>query len=192
MVKTAVIFANGCEEIEGLSIVDILRRLNIECDMIGLDSLDITGGHNIRFTCDKLISNDLLTYDMVALPGGMGGTQLLASNIDLQNIMKKRFANKKWNAAMCAAPLAFSKFGLLKQANYTCYPGFEKNISRENPQATFVDDLTVIDNKNKLITSRGPATAMSFAYAIAQTLQCKTAEIESNMLYTYLLKKSRD
>lgn len=66
MVKVAVVFADGCEEVEGLSIVDVLRRLNVECDMVGLTDRKVIGDHKIILTCDKVVDDSLLDYDLVA------------------------------------------------------------------------------------------------------------------------------
>ena len=89
---------------------------------------------------------------------------------------------------MCAAPIALGHYGLLEGANYTCYPGFEKEIEKECPNGHFSTDITVVDKEHKVITSRGPATAWAYAYTIAQTLGYDTKELEKAMLYDYLAK----
>ena len=116
MPTAAIVFSDGCEEIEGLSQVDVLRRLGIPCDMVALDDLTITGGHDIRFTCDKLVDESLLDYDLVAFPGGAPNAKHLRESEKLADLMKQRFAAGKWNAAMCASPIALSKYGFLKEA----------------------------------------------------------------------------
>ncbi|MDO4912594.1 MAG: DJ-1/PfpI family protein [Lactobacillus sp.] len=189
MPKVAVVFADGCEEIEGLTQVDVLRRLGITCDMVGLTKLEITGGHDIKFSCDKILADDLYDYDLVSFPGGMTGAENLRDNDKLMGLMKKRHADGKWCAAMCAAPIAFDRYGLLQKANYTCYPGFEKDISSNNPQSTFSDDIVIVDSREKLITSRGPATALAFSYKIAETLGIDTSDLQNGMLYSYLMKQ---
>ena len=87
MVKVAVVFADGCEEVEGLSIVDVLRRLGIECDMVGLIKKIINGNHHIKLTCDKVVDHSLLDYDLVAFPGGMTGSANLRDNQKLRDLM---------------------------------------------------------------------------------------------------------
>lgn len=133
MTKVAVVFADGCEEVEGLSVVDVLRRLNIDCDMVGLDKKEINGDHHILLTCDKVVDDSLLDYDLVAFPGGRTGALNLRNNKKLADLMIQRNKNGKWDAAMCAAPIALGHYGLLEGANYTCYPGFE-NKSKKNVQ----------------------------------------------------------
>lgn len=186
MVKAAVIFADGAEEIEGLTSVDVLRRLNVECDMVGLDKKNIIGDHNIPLECSKIVDDSLLDYDIVIFPGGLTGAQNLRDSVKLKNLMLKRHHEGKWNAAMCAAPIAFSRYGLLNNANYTCYPGFEDEISQESPTSYFSTNITVTDEEQKIITSRGPATALAFAYQIAEILGIDTAGLQEGMLYDYL------
>lgn len=186
MVKAAVIFADGAEEIEGLTSVDVLRRLNVECDMVGLDKKNIIGDHNIPLECSKIVDDSLLDYDIVIFPGGLKGAQNLRDSVKLKNLMLKRHHEGKWNAAMCAAPIAFSRYGLLNNANYTCYPGFEDEISQESPTSYFSTNITVTDKEQKIITSRGPATALAFAYQIAEILGIDTAGLQEGMLYDYL------
>lgn len=186
MVKAAVIFADGAEEIEGLTSVDVLRRLNIECDMVGLDKKNITGGHNIPLECSKIVDDSLLDYDIVIFPGGLKGAQNLRDSVELKELMLKRHKTGKWNAAMCAAPIAFSRYGLLEDTNYTCYPGFEDEISKESPSSHFSTNITVTDKDQKIITSRGPATALAYAYQIAEILGIDTAGLQEGMLYDYL------
>ena len=188
MTKDAVVFADGCEEVEGLSVVDVLRRLDIDCDMVGLDKKEINGDHRILLTCDKVVDDSLLEYDLVAFPGGRTGALNLRNNEKLAKLMIQRNKEGKWDAAMCAAPIALGHYGLLEGANYTCYPGFEKEIEKECPNGHFSTDITVVDKEHKIITSRGPATAWAYAYTIAQTLGYDTKELEKAMLYDYLAK----
>ncbi|MCH3904760.1 MAG: DJ-1/PfpI family protein [Lactobacillus sp.] len=192
MTKIAVIFADGCEEIEGLSQIDVYRRLGLQADMVGLTSTQVTGSHKIPLTCDSVISDDLLDYDVVSLPGGLPGAEYLRDNAQLQTIMQKRHAAGKWNAAMCAAPIALARFGLLNDTDYTCYPGMDKQTKADAPTGRFHEDLVVVDNKQKIITSRGPATAWAFAYAIAESQGVNTEQLQDGMLYTMLKEHIND
>lgn len=192
MTKIAVVFADGCEEVEGLSVVDVMRRLNVECDMVGLDKKDIMGAHNIKITCDKVVDDSLLDYDLVAFPGGTVGAHNLRDSDQLKDIMVKRHEEGKWDAAMCAAPIALGRYGILKDTNYTCYPGFQKEIQADCPSAKFSEDITVTDKEHKVITSRGPATAWAYSYAIARALGIDPSQLEKDMLYDYLAKNIQD
>lgn len=192
MTKVAVVFADGCEEVEGLSIVDVLRRLNIECDMVGLTDTKVIGDHKIVLTCDKVVDDSLLDYDLVAFPGGMTGSANLRDNEKLRDLMVKRHEEGKWDAAMCAAPRALAKYGVLDDANYTCYPGIEEEAGKYAPSAHFSEDITVTDKDHKILTSRGPATAWAFSYAIAEALGVDTKQLKHAMLYDYLAKNIQD
>ena len=145
MAKVAVVFAPGCEEVEGLTIVDVLRRMGIETTMVGLEDLHVPGAHGIELTCDEVMSDRLLDYDVVAFPGGRGGAQKLRDNDKLMKLMQKRNAENKWDAAMCAAPIALARYGLLDNHNYTCFPGINEEIAKVAPTANFEDDITVVD-----------------------------------------------
>lgn len=186
MKKVAVVFADGCEEVEGLSVVDVLRRLNIKTEMVGLTSQQIMGDHQILLTCDKVLDDSLLDYDLVAFPGGKIGAENLRDHKELEKLMVTRYEAGKWNAAMCAAPIAFAHYGLLNGADYTCYPGFDEQTKQVAPTGKFKETITVTDHKNKLITSRGPATAWAYAYAIAEALGVETKQLQQGMLYNYL------
>ena len=164
MTKVAVVFADGCEEVEGLSVVDVLRRLDIDCDMVGLDKKEINGDHRILLTCDKVVDDSLLEYDLVAFPGGRTGALNLRNNEKLAKLMIQRNKEGKWNAAMCAAPIALGHYGLLEGANYTCYPGFEKDLIG----AEYVPDRVVKDGN--IITSRGMGTAIDLGLRLVAVL----------------------
>lgn len=187
MTKTAaVMFADGCEEVEALSPVDVLRRLGVKTDMVGLDKLKITSAHGITLTCDKVMDDSLLDYDVVIFPGGTTGAKNLRDNDQLMGLMQKRAQQSKWNAAMCAAPTAFSRYGLLDGHKYTVFPGLEGQIQYEAKNATHTTNIVEIDKDANLITSRGPATAFAYSYAIAESLGYDTADVREAMQYNYL------
>lgn len=188
--KAAVVLAPGCEEIEALSVVDVLRRLNVKCDMVGLFEMKVDGDHDILLTCDKTVDESLLDYDLVAFPGGLKGAQNLRDSSKLEKLMVKRQKDGKWNAAMCAAPMAFARYGLLDGAKYTMYPGMNDDISSEVDNGSFKEDVVVIDEVKHLVTSRGPATALAYAYAIAEVLGIDTKAIKHGMLYDFLLENN--
>lgn len=187
LTKVAVVFAPGCEEVEGLSIIDVLRRMGIEAAMVGLEEIKVPGAHGIELTCDQTVDEHLLDYDLVAFPGGRGGAEKLRDNSRLANLMRQRNQLGKWNAAMCAAPIALAKYGLLDGRDYTCFPGFNEEVDRLAKDAHFKETITVVDPAGKVVTSRGPATALAFAYQIAEVLGYDTKQIKHEMLYDYLM-----
>lgn len=192
MAKVAVVFADGCEEVEGLSIVDVLRRLNVSTDMVGLTSKEVIGDHQIKLTCDKIVDDSLLDYDLVAFPGGMTGSANLRDNQKLRDLMVKRHENDQWNAAMCAAPRALARYGVLADADYTVFPGLDSETKKDASTGNFKENITVTDTKHKVLTSRGPATAWAFAYAIAEALGVDTKQLKHVMLYDYLADTIQD
>lgn len=189
MTKVAVVFAPGCEEVEGLSIVDVLRRMGIETTMVGLEGIKVPGAHGIELTCDQALDDHLLDYDLVAFPGGRGGAEKLRDNEHLAELMRERNRQGKWDAAMCAAPIALAKYGLLDGRDYTCFPGINEEVDRLAKDAHFKETITVVDEAGKIVTSRGPATALAFAYQIAAVLGYDTKQIKHEMLYDYLMEQ---
>lgn len=169
MSKVAIFMADGCEEIEGLTVVDILRRAGIKIDMLSIsDNLNVTGAHGIQFRADFLMTDkNSDDYDGVILPGGMPGTTNLENNTLVQSALKKQFSAGKLIAAICAAPSILGKNGMANGKKVTSYPGFENAFSR----ATYVTDSVVTDGN--VITSRGMGTAIDFALAILEYLKGK-------------------
>lgn len=164
--KVAVILANGFEEIEALSVVDILRRGDVECVIVGLDRTLICGAHEICVQSDILLDElDETQFDAIVLPGGLLGAKNLAKSAKLTQILHKFDENNKFICAICAAPVVLAKAQVLKQ-NFTCYPSFEKEIEI----STFIPNQNVVKDHN-IITSKGPATAMEFGLEILRELQ---------------------
>lgn len=166
MAKILVPIANGFEEIEAISVIDICRRAGIEVVTAGVEDKVLIGAHNIKIEMDKKIdevkSSD---FDMIVLPGGLPNAFTLAEDKDVQRLLKEFKAKNKKIAAICAAPYALFTADVLSE-NYTCYPSFEKKIKDNGYQ----DDKNVVTD-NSVITSRGPATAMEFALEIVKTLK---------------------
>ena len=128
MAKILVPIANGFEEIEAISVIDICRRAGIEVVTAGVEDKVLIGAHNIKIEMDKKIdevkSSD---FDMIVLPGGLPNAFTLAEDKDVQRLLKEFEEKNKKIGAICAAPYALHKAGVLNQ-NYTCYPSFEKKI----------------------------------------------------------------
>lgn len=163
MKKLGIFMADGCEEIEGLTVVDLVRRTeDIEITMISItDKKEVTGAHNIVFQADALINEvNFDSLDGVILPGGMPGTLNLGANNTVVEIIKKFAMEGKLVAAICAAPSVLAAAGLLEGKNATAYPSFEEKLSGAN-----VLKEAVIVDKN-IITSRGMGTAIDFGLEI--------------------------
>ena len=168
MASALVLLAEGFEEIEAVTIIDILRRGGVEVNSAYLDGEFATnlvvGANGITVEADMPLKSAVVNdYDIVVLPGGWGGTNRLAENEMAQNIIKEFKKEGKWIAAMCAAPYALHVAGVLSK-RYTCYPSVEEQIRPEDRS----DDIVVVDDS--VITSQGPATAICFALEIVRQL----------------------
>ncbi len=166
MKKVSVFLANGFEEIEGLTVVDLLRRAGVEVTTVSITGeKTIHGAHGIDVQADKLFEE--MNYDkqdMLVLPGGMPGTLNLGAHEGLEKLMRKFYGDKKYLAAICAAPSVFGKYGFLKGRKATSYPGFEEQLEG----AECVTDAVVVDEF--VITSRGMGTAIPFSLALIEQL----------------------
>ena len=166
--KVAVYFATGYEEVEALSVVDVLRRGNIEVIMVGVTGETVTGSHGISINMDKTIDKvDHSTIDMMVLPGGLPGADNLMANTTLTDNLKKFKEEGKWLAAICAAPSILGRLGLLKGEKAICYPGFEDKLL----EAEVVNAKAVLSNK--IITGIGPGAALDFALKIVEVIKGK-------------------
>lgn len=168
MSRVLVPLANGFEEIEAVSIIDVLRRAEIRVLVASLDKNRLVKGtNNIVIQADVEIKDvDVDMLDMIVLPGGWDGTYELADDENVQRILKEMDKEGKNIAAICAAPFALNKAGVLKK-NYTCYPSVEEKIREEGYQG---DKAMVVEDEN-IMTSRGPATAICFALQIVKKLK---------------------
>lgn len=176
MKNAAVIFANGCEEGEALTIVDILRRCEIDCRMVALDDIHVTGAHGIEMICDEVLEESLDT-DVIILPGGYEGVDNMKESSLLKDILKKRNENNQLIAAICAAPAVLNEAGILEGRTWTCYPGVADQISA----GTYTAEKFVIDGS--LLTAKGPAMALAFAYKIADLLGADSLSVKKRMVY---------
>ena len=166
MSKIVIPISNGFEEIEAISIIDICRRANIEVVIAGVEALETIGAHNIKVTADcKIEDVKEDDFDLIVLPGGLPNAFTLADNEHVQRLLKEFKTGDKYIAAICAAPYALHKAEVLNK-NYTCYPSFEQKIVPEN----YISNQNVVKD-GKVITSRGPATAMEFALEIVKLLK---------------------
>jgi protein deglycase len=164
MNSTAIIvLANGFEEIEALTPVDILRRADIQVTMLGLTSLDVHGSHNIIVKADMLFKDFAADFDAIILPGGPGHRRLLESDAVISLIQAADHKHKLC-AAICASPSVLGKAGILAHKKVTCFPGFEDKLGG----GTFVNLPTVSDGN--IITGKSAGVSIDFALAIVAFL----------------------
>jgi len=168
MKKVLVPLANGFEEIEAVTIIDVLRRAEIEVMVASLDDdFLVEGANKIVVKADMRVDEvDSNWLDMMILPGGWDGTYALADDANVQRLLREMDAKGKNIAAICAAPFALEKAGVLKQ-NFTCYPSVEEQIRLDGYQG---DKSMIVEDAN-VMTSRGPGTAICFALAIVKKLK---------------------
>ena len=167
MPKTAIFLADGFEEIEALTVVDLLRRANIEISTVSImGRKKVTGSHNITVEADALLEEtDFDSLDMLILPGGMPGTTNLADCKALTDKIKEFDEKDKMLCAICAAPTVFGKLGILKGKKACCFPGREDDLLGADVQTSSVT------KDGHFITSRGMGTAIDFGLAIIEHYQ---------------------
>lgn len=166
MAKVCTFLANGFEEVEALSVVDVLKRANIEVVMVSITGeLKVKGAHNIEIMADMLYENvNFEDVDVLFLPGGMPGTKNLDNHKALNEKLVEFDNSKKLVTAICAAPMVLGHLGILKGKNATCYPGFEDELVGAN---VLYDNVVVDDN---VITSRGMGTAIELGLKLVEIL----------------------
>lgn len=168
MAEVYLFLADGFEEIEGLTVVDLLRRADIEITTVSItEKKEITGAHNITVIADRMFEDGTLSdADMLVLPGGMPGTKYLMAHEGLKNLLSEYNAAGKSLAAICAAPSVLGANGFLKGKKAVCFPGFEDKLEGA---AVCMKERVVTDGN--IITSRGFGTAIEFALAIITKLR---------------------
>ncbi len=186
MAKLAIFMAPGCEEIEGLTVVDILRRAGISIDMISItDDKAVTSSHAVTFMADFTlaeVAQSLGSYDGCILPGGIPGTPNLGANEVVTSTCKAFAKEGKLVAAICAAPSVLGQCGLLEGKRATSYPGFGEQMTG----CTYLTDAVVVDGN--IITSRGMGTAIDFALAILAyfTDEPTAKEMAQKVMYSHM------
>ena len=164
MKKILIILAQGFEDIEAFSVIDILRRCECDVTIAGLNSKQITSAHSVTIQLDYDLTDCMRTlFDAIILPGGEPGTTHLEASKDVEKIVKNHFNNQKLVGAICAAPRILDNYGLLVDKQATSYPGVKDKMISCN----YLEQPVVVDGN--LITSRGPATAYLFAFEILKT-----------------------
>ena len=187
--KVALFIENGSEELEFIAPLDIMRRANLEVDLISANNEDfITSSHNVKILADKKIDevNNILDYDAIVIPGGMPGSTLLRDNKKIIEFYQTMYNSGKLVAAICAAPIVLSAAGITDDREVTSYPGFDKEINYKN----YNSEKAVVIDKN-VITAQGPAVAILFGYEIVNyLLQDNTAEDVKKAMLVPVLKNN--
>ncbi len=178
MATVLVPLAQGCEELEAVTIIDLLRRAGITVLTAGLDDKPVKASRGTVLipdtTLDAVMEKE---FDMIALPGGLPGADHLNQDSRIHTLLKQQAKAEKYIAAICAAPKVLAAAGLLNGKHATSYPG---SIDASQMQNIMYEEKPVVID-GKLITSRGPGTAMDFALALIEHLlgKAKRDEVET-------------
>jgi 4-methyl-5(b-hydroxyethyl)-thiazole monophosphate biosynthesis len=165
MPKVLVPLADGCEELEAVTIIDLLRRADIDVVVAGLKPGVVKASRGVQLVPDMTLDVALQQeYDMVVLPGGMPGASHLKDDARIIHLLKTMAAAGKYTAAICAAPMVLAEAGLLAGKQATSYPGFLDALPDVNQSAA------AVVQDGRVLTSRGPGTAMDFALALVEVL----------------------
>lgn len=159
----------GCEELEAVTIIDILRRGGVNVVTASLEDEPVKASRGVVLKADTTLAEAVAadTFDMVAIPGGMGGATTLADTPDFINYLRRMNDKGRFVAAICAAPMALGKAGLLDNRIFTAYPGVLD--ATQFPGSTYTGKAIEMDGN--VVTSRGPGTAMDFALTLLELVK---------------------
>lgn len=174
--SACVLVVDGFEEIEAITVVDVLRRAGVQTSLLGVVHRKVTGNHGITVNVDASLGDVIALgsrFDVVVLPGGMPGAAALRDSDVVKGFMLDQRGRGAVMAAICAAPIALARFGILQGRRATCFPGFEGQLDG----ATVVTDQAVVSDDD-VVTSRGPGTALAFALALVARLMGEAVATE--------------
>lgn len=183
MASVLVPLAQGCEELEAVTIIDLLVRAGVEVVSAGLTAEPVVASRGVvilpQITLDEALQRD---FDMVVLPGGLPGADNLNDDPRIQQLIKKMAAEGRYTAAICAAPKVLANAGVLSGKQATSYPGFLDKMGLADVR--YSEQAVVQDGK--VITSRGPGTAMVFALTLIENLlgKAKRDEVAAGLLFS--------
>jgi 4-methyl-5(b-hydroxyethyl)-thiazole monophosphate biosynthesis len=180
MASVLVPLAQGCEELEAVTVVDLLRRAGIRVVTAGLDDQPVHASRGMVLIPDVTLTDVIgQEFDMIVLPGGEPGATNLGRDERVMSLLQQMAQDGKYTAAICAAPRVLAQSGLLEGRRATCYPGILEPDSVSG--LNVVDEPVVIDGR--VITSRGPGTAMDFALQLIELLagKQKRGEVEAGL-----------
>lgn len=165
MVKALIILADGFEDMEAITPIDLLRRAGIEVVLAGLNKKQIRSSHGVGVIADEVFdaAKNYGDFEAIILPGGPG-TENLLSNDGVINCVKDFYKNEKLCCAICAAPKVFDKAGILKNRKFTCFPAVKNEIKN----GKYIDDAVVQDEN--VLTSKAAGTAIDFSLVIIDNL----------------------
>jgi protein deglycase len=179
MPHAIIILADGFEEVEAVTVIDLLRRAEIRVTVLGLEGVEVRGAHDVWIRADQLFNGFSEPFDALILPGGGPGTKKLAASKDLVELVRQSHERGLLCAAICAAPTILAKAGILDDKKAVCYPGCEDKMG----DAVVLEDAVVVDGN--IITSRSAGTAIPFALEIIYALMGEEAEENVRLAVLY-------
>lgn len=184
MKRVAIMIGNGFEDIEMVSVYDILKRAGVSAELISVNDETVTSAHGLRVTSDRNIKDtELKDYDMIFIPGGK--IDNLLKSEELKKELKAFDEKGKMISAICAGPLVLENANILNGRSVTSYPGLGDRFTNVN----YIGDAITVTDEN-ILTSRGPATAPYFAFEILDNLglQKEAEEIFKGMQFEFLIE----
>lgn len=179
MARIAVLMAEGYEEGETLTIVDLLRRAGMECHTFGFGEEFVKGMHGMYVRADRQFGEEVKEYDMLVLPGGRPGGANLRENPEVISMVRYFDAHKKYLAAICSGTLVLAEAKVIDGKRVTGYTGYEEKLTG----GRFVDEVAVADQN--VVTSQGPATPYPFAFRIMEVFGKETGELKDRLMYRF-------
>ena len=179
MAKVAVLMAEGYEEGETLTIVDLLRRAGIECHTFSFGEQYALGMQQMLVKADKMFSDEVKDYDMIVLPGGRPGGANLNANDDVIKMVQYFNDHHKYIGAMCSGTTVLAKAKVIDGKKVTGYTGYQDKLLG----GIFVDDVAVFDQN--IVTSQGPATPYPFAFKIMEVFNLDPSEMKERLMYNF-------
>lgn len=171
MSHVLVPLAQGCEELEAITITDLLVRAGIDVTTCGLDDRPVTASRGTTIIPDTSIDQVMdKVFDLIVLPGGLPGADHLRDNPNVQSLIRKQFEAGRYLGAICAAPKALAQAGILEGRTATSFPGV---LTALNDDSITVSEKA-IEIDGPIVTSRGPGTAMDFALQLIEMLEGKS------------------
>jgi protein deglycase len=169
-ISVAVVMGDGFEEIEAVTIIDVLRRAKFNVDIVSTGSRMVSGAHGIHLQSDQLwLDVDLSSYAAVVFPGGEPNSTQLASDDRVINYLRQARTSDQWLGAICAAPKIFDAAGILDGISFTAYPSLQDRFSGH-----YIDSSVVLDVDRRIVTSQGVGTSLDFSLTLVEQLSGKS------------------
>ncbi len=166
--KLLTILADGSEELEAIAVIDIMRRCGIEVTVAGLSGVRVRAAHGTEIICDTVLEEcETNSFDAIFLPGGLNGSLSFHDSGAVQTLLREMADAGKIISAICAAPIALARAGLLENKVFTMYPGFEEYLGGKIPTGNLAE------TDGKIVTGKGPGAVFAFSQQLASTLKAE-------------------